>query len=961
MNGRGFVGREAELATIGAAIADARDGVPSLLLVGGDAGIGKSTLTSHAAEAAGIGLHLGRCVHLGGEVIALAPLVDILRQIRRAAPGIWTDAPEFASLSHGLTPAAGAVPGAPEPGGVFGPVLELLARLADEHTVMVGFEDLHWADTMTWNLFEFLARNLLDEHIVLVGTYRADEVWADAQMARRLAELTRLPRVNRIHLVGLDREDVDRAMTTMLGSPASAALVDEVLARGQGNPFFTEQLVAAHVAGEAIPPLLSDLLAAEIADLDDETRRVLAALATIGRDVDHDLLLRVTDLSDDALEKSLRAAMDARVVLADDDTDHYRFRHALIGEVVYRDLLAPQRKRIHRRVAAALLARPMSTLGPDTAAELALHLDRAGDASAAFSALLVAADASAAVAPRAALRLLQRALELWDAAGAATEGISRSDRLWQAAELASGTLGNQLAVEFATEALTLGAPPLGEAWGHERLGRYLWTSGHLDASTVEFEKAAALLPEDGEGHGAERHGVGVPATLAGLGQADLMLRRYASAERWCHRLFELVPDMDTDRPAWVLGRRVLGVARGALGYPDESVALCREAVDAAPTAQTRTLACIYLSSALLDAGDCQGAIDVALGSVADVQLAGIDHSTAGYLDAVAAEGLTRLGRWTEAATLLARHPEPDNLPVGEIRLGRARAMLAARLGDDERARTGLFVAAGQPIDPWHQPLLDAAAADVHLILGDWEGAAAHAEAGWASSGVGSAVWGPRFAMLTVAIAVEQVLDARARQEPVDVQGAVDRLRARIDAAAGGPPTADGAAHLAFASASLTRLTGADPDAWDEAARQWEQTPDAWLASTARLREAEAAVAVGDTARAAASLHEAQRRAAALDAGPLLEAIGAFAQRSRLSVEAPPTVVLEKASTEALGLTPREAEVLALVAAGDTNREIGEALYISEKTASVHVSNILRKLGVTSRVDAAAIAQRLGAS
>ena len=85
----------------------------------------------------------------------------------------------------------------------------------------------------------------------------------------------------------------------------------------------------------------------------------------------------------------------------------------------------------------------------------------------------------------------------------------------------------------------------------------------------------------------------------------------------------------------------------------------------------------------------------------------------------------------------------------------------------------------------------------------------------------------------------------------------------------------------------------------------------------------------------------------------------MSRRTRLSVEAPVVTVLESAATDQLGLTPREAEVLSLVAAGQTNRQIGEALFVSEKTASVHVSNILRKLGVSSRVDAAAVAQRLG--
>lgn len=962
MKAWGFVGREDELAMIERVVADARAGVPSVLLVGGDAGIGKSTLVNRSVEHAGIRRYLGRCAHLGGEVVPLAPLVDLVRQVRRSAPASWVDASELEALSHRLSPVTGSAPDAPEVGGVFGPVLELIARLAEQETVMVGFEDLHWADPMTWNLLEFLARNLIDEHVVLVGTYRTDDVWADVQLSRRLAELTRLPGVTRIHLEGLRREDVERAVTAMTGAAATGALVDDVLARGEGNPFFTQELVAAHLAGDAIPPVLSDLLAAEVAELDDQTRKVLAVLATIGRDVDHELLHAACEIDDDALEKSLRVAVDARVVVADHDTDAYRFRHALIGEVVYRGLLAPQRRRIHRRV-ADVLGQPLApTAGADAAAELAFHLDKAGDAPAAFSALLAAVDAAAAVAPRTALGLLERALALWDEAGAASEGVSRSDRLWQAAELASGTVGNQRSVEFAREALTLGVPPLGEAWGHERLGRYLWTSGQVEESTIEFDKAAALL--DAGGCGAE-----AAAALAGLAQAELMARDHAVAEHWCDRVFELVPAPDLDPLAWIMARRVLGVARGDLGHPDEAVALCREAVEAAPTAQTRALAHLYLASVLLDAGDCRGAVDVAVTSVAEIDLAGIDRSTAGYIDAVAAEALTRLGQWAEADAVLARHPEPDNLPVGEIRLGRSRAMLAARRGDRDRAEAALREAAGQPIDAWHQPLLDAAAGDVHLILGDWEQAARHAERGSLTRGLGSTVWAPRFAMLSTAIEVEQTLDAQARQETVDVAGTVRRLQDGIDAildSHGGtdespPLTADGAAHLAFAVASLTRLSGPDPDAWEDAARRWEQLPDVWLAATARIREAEAAVATGDVSRASSSLQEAQRAAAALGAAPLLDTIAAIARRSRLSAEPPPPTIMAKTSIEALGLTPREGEVLALIADGRTNRELGEALFISEKTASVHVSNILRKLGVTSRVDAAAIAQRLGAS
>ncbi len=959
----GFVGRAAELEVVGRAVADARAGSPSLLLVGGEAGIGKSSLVRWGAELAGVDRHLGRCVHLGGEVIPLAPVADLLRQVRRAAPGPWGDSPTLVALLDGASPGAGAGAGGLEPGGAFGAVLDLVARLGADRTALVGFEDLHWADPMTWNLLEFLARNLIDEHVVLVGTYRADAVWSDPVLGRRLAELARLDGVHRLQLTGLDRAEVDEAVTGLLGVPAPAALVDDVLARGQGNPFFTAELVAAQVAGEAIPAGLADLLSTEVAELDERTRTLLGALAAIGRDVDHDLLREAAGLDEDALEKALRTARDARVVEVDPDTAAYRFRHALIGEVVYRDLLAPQRRRIHRRVADVLLGRPASASGPgggaDEAAELAFHLDRAGDGPAAFTALLAAADAAQAVAPRTALGHLERALELWDEAGEAAAGTARGDRLWQAAELASGTVGNQRAVELATTALQFGAPPLGEAWGHERLGRYLWTSGRLDESAVEFERAAALVA-------AAPSGPGVAATLAGLGQADLMRCRFEAADRWCRQLFDLVPEASLDPAAWTMGRRVLGVALAALGRPEEAVARCREAVEAAPTAQARALARIYLASVLVDVGACPEAVECAVAGVAEVDRAGIDRSTAGYLDAVAAEALLRLGRWDEAGGLLARHPEPDDLPVGELRLGRARALLAAGLGDRPRAEAALADLGAQPVDAWHQPLVDAAVAEVHLVLGDAEAAATQAAAGARSSGGATAVWAPRFALLRALSGVEHALDAQARQEPVDVPAVVAGLREAIDDAAatgrradGAPPTPDAVARLALARASLTRLTGPDPEAWAAAADLAEGAHDAWLAATARLREAEATVSTGDLARAAAALQEAQARAAALGSPPLLDAIAAVARRSRLSVEAPPAVVLAKGTADGLGLTAREAEVLARLAAGDTNRQIGEALYISEKTASVHVSNILRKLGVTSRVDAAAIAQRLG--
>ena len=445
-----------------------------------------------------------------------------------------------------------------------------------------------------------------------------------------------------------------------------------------------------------------------------------------------------------------------------------------------------------------------------------------------------------------------------------------------------------------------------------------------------------------------------------------MAGHYEASAQWCERVFELVETPADDPLAWAMARRTLGVARSHGGNTVEGLELCREAFAAAPTAQARALAMIYLCEALLDDGRSQEAVNAALDEVAEGHMEGLDHSFGGYLDAEAAEGLTRLGRWSEAETTLARHMAYDTLPVGVLRVARAAAMLAARRGDAEQATKLLADAIAQPTDGFHQTFLDTAVADVHLALGNWADAAAAAEHGWETRPRTTTLWSARFAMLSAAAAVEQALDALASGQPVDVEQVVAHLRQRIDEVRteaetqhGGTIAPDTAAHLAHATASLTRLTAPDPDAWAEAVQRWKDFGDQWWVAVATLREADAAASTGDTARAADALQAAYRTAIELGAAGLAAQAEAISRRTRLSVEAPTRVNIDHTSVERLGLTAREAEVLALVATGQTNRQIGEQLFVSEKTASVHVSNILRKLGVTSRVDAAAVAQRLG--
>jgi DNA-binding NarL/FixJ family response regulator len=177
-----------------------------------------------------------------------------------------------------------------------------------------------------------------------------------------------------------------------------------------------------------------------------------------------------------------------------------------------------------------------------------------------------------------------------------------------------------------------------------------------------------------------------------------------------------------------------------------------------------------------------------------------------------------------------------------------------------------------------------------------------------------------------------------------------------------PPVA---AQLQAAQAERSRLEGrSDPEQWRAAATAWERLEHPYDAAYARLRQAEALLAErGSRLQAEQVLRNAYRTAVTLRAGPLRREVELLAQRGRLDLQqqadaaaapdAPPS------PAASLGLTQREAEVLALVAEGRTNRQIGQALFITEKTASLHVSHILAKLGVAGRGEAAAVAHRLG--
>jgi predicted ATPase len=470
-----FVGRVAESARLAAARDRAADGTPAVVVVGGEAGVGKSRLVGElvaGSRAAGATVLAGGCVELGGEGLPFAPVVAALRMLAGdlGAAELATVVPgparsELARLlpelgrppaggGAGAPPASGAEPPPADPAAaqrrLFGALLGVLQRLAARRPTILVVEDLHWADRSTRSLLAYLVGNLRHGRLLLLLTYRSDELHRRHPLRPLLAELARDRRVERLELGPFDREEVAAQLTGILGVIQPAGLADRVHARSGGNPLFVEELAAAYAAGGA--PAggaaalagaaaagaggLREVLLGRIEPLPEPARQGLGVVAAAGGRVGHGLLAEVTGLPAPALAAGLRAAAAARL-LVDAHDGGYEFRHALVKEAVDDALLPGERCRLHARLASALGRAGAGLPGADPAlaAALAWHWYAAHDLARALPAAVgagLAAERCRAFAE--AQHHYERALELWELVPAGRAGLDRVELLarWQA-------------------------------------------------------------------------------------------------------------------------------------------------------------------------------------------------------------------------------------------------------------------------------------------------------------------------------------------------------------------------------------------------------------------------------------------------------------------------------------------------------------------------------------------------
>ena len=393
------------------------------------------------------------------------------------------------------------------PGQLFELLLGVLRRLARRGPILLVLEDLQWADRSTRDLLAFLLRNTR-VGVMLVLTYRSHDLRPGHPLRPFLAELDRLGGIERVELAGMGHRELAQLLAGILGHVAPAALVGEIMARSDGNPFFAEELLAAHMRHVDVSTALRELVLTRVHALSMPAQLMLEMAAVAGRRVDHELLATVTGLPAQKLIGLLREAVDDHVLVVERGvtTDVYAFRHSLVQQAIYGDLLAAQRHPLHADYARAMTQRIEERGGAATAGamelgQLAYHWRAAGRLGEALLTYVEAGlSAEATIALAEAQQYYERAVELWEQAPDAVERspLDRGALLERAAHAAYLIGEPERAVGLAGRALTeldhKDRPRIGALLG--RLALYQWFAADSTQAMATIEQAVATIPAD---------------------------------------------------------------------------------------------------------------------------------------------------------------------------------------------------------------------------------------------------------------------------------------------------------------------------------------------------------------------------------------------------------------------------------------------------------------------------------
>ncbi|MEO9322619.1 AAA family ATPase [Nocardioides sp. C4-1] len=982
-----MIGRDAELAEIAASLgvrparaaADLTD-----VLLSGDAGVGKTRLLRALRDVAvgeGWQVHAGHCLDFGDSALPYLPFSEVLGRLVVEQPDVVTEVgaahpalarllPNRRQMSGPAAEQVDAEASALDRADLFRAMAAVLEAAARRAPLLLVIEDTHWADRSTRDMLSFLLSRLDPGGFAVVASYRTDDLHRRHPLRRQVAEWSRLRGVDRITLSPLDDDDVRSLVRELVPDGLPDAEVADVVARAEGNAFFVEELVSAAAdPGSVVPADLADVLLVRLDRLDDDARQVVRTASASGRRVTHELLEATSGQTPAALEAGLRGAVEMNVLVA--DRGAYAFRHALLGEAVYDDLLPGERARLHARYVSAL----SEGTARGTAAELARHARLAMDKTTALLASVRAGnEASAVGGPDEAAYHFQQALEILsgdtERAGRAgggelgDHGVDLSKLVVKAAaalvqsgdpERAIGVIGEQL------ERLPASAS---DAWRSRMLSAqaealYITEEIETDALAVS-SRAVELAPEGDSGLRAQ--------VLANHAKILAAYGRYLEAETVGLDALELAERLDlhqlvVDVITTLSGLKKAGPKEGLRASLEEAVgrAVAADAIHAELRGR------FLLGRSFEDWGEFDAAERWFASGIERAVDAGLPWAPYGF------EARWQLawicivrGEWERALDLMVvEGPFPP--PIPRAMLTSMRLQVLQHRGDDVGARVlGLrpfwrregavaihaapveMVAAGRRDDPEAAvAVYDDAVAVLSRIWHEWFSA--------------------RIRLAAVAVGVvADALERRGTAERESMVRHVERLHGdghtvldRYQDPSGywGP---EGRAWVKRLDAETLRArwrSGIEAPPLDVLVETWRETETLFAdfghvheQAIVQTRLAGILRATGDVAGARELGDRARETARRLGAQPLLDELRAIG-----SAAAPRSP--EGAGT--VTLTTREREILDHVAQGRTNGEIAKLLYISTKTVSVHVSNILGKLGASGRTEAAAIARRTG--
>ncbi|SEE95522.1 regulatory protein, luxR family [Streptomyces sp. 3213] len=968
-----LIGRDEEVARLAGVLERARAGTAGAVLIAGDAGVGKTRvldeLAGRAADA-GMTVLTGHCVDLGDVGLPYLPFTEILGALAgddRFAAALAAHPAVDRLLGAGTDAARDA-------GGrlrLFEGIAGLLADLSDIAPLLLVLEDLHWADQSSRDLLRFLlSRGILQRpaggapthRLAVFASYRADDLHRRHPLRPLLAELVRLPAVERLELRPMGDAEVARLVRALRTGPVPDGTVRRIVERAEGNAFYAEELLAAtDMEAGGVPSGLADVLLIRFEQLSDTAQQVLRTAAVAGRRVEYDLLRDAVQFPEDELESALREAVE-RQLLVPGHGDTYSFRHALAREAVYADLLPGERSRLHGSFARLLAGRGHPA---ESAAERAHHYRESHDLAEALAASLEAADHAQRVgAPAEELRHLETALDLWrsvdPAARPSGEGIDSVALTLRASAAAAHAGDTHRAVSLTRSALA----GIGQDTDAELAARVRYTlAGNLmnvDSLTAAFaysSEALAMIPAEPPSPTWVWAAATHVLTARQVGEDEIALRVARQALRTAEEL-QLVDA----RADLLISLATLEKGGRRTKEGRERLTQARELARQAGHAPVEMRALFHLAIGNFESGHLEEALPWLTEGLDRARRAGLLSSPypleMRYLQLLV---LYTLGRWDECEK--AATSDAKVLPrMGGFTMGPALYVALAR-GDLKAADRARALLEG-PFD-WMAAMV------AGIVLTDAGGSRDEPEA--AVEAMRSTVAAltddsgrrPDLTVRLAALALAPVADrAAALRLTGDEAGVrhwtetatelVELARAVAQEGDGHRPQGpEGMAWLARAEAEWTRATtGSDAAAWEKAVTAFDYG-DVYEQARCQFRFAEALLAADRREEAAAQARAARETAIRLGAAPLLARLDTLVRRGRLGD--PVADGGERPSP----LTAREQDVLRLLALGRSNRQIGEELFITGKTASVHVSNILAKLGAASRTEAVAIAYRQG--